>query len=244
MDLGKGLGKHIVWASSEAWTHKLTQDRGEPVHLLLILSGIPCSLWSSWNTILVLFMELLRPVPSCCSLYRAGPLLGTTGEIETWGWGRVVGVSWQWFEMGALSADSWDFKQSTRNISPTINQANIVDLHPASVYSIRMYSFNKIGRSEPSKELTISTEEAGEYLALWFFPMALGIGVTWGPHSLCPLMVGLQLEDRKRDPTVFICVCLWIIGGFSVWPFLGGVVDAGLWGAVYGSFSLPWPQPV
>lgn len=57
--------------------------------------------------------------------------------------------------------DSWDFKQSTRNISPTINQANIVDLHPASVYSIRMYSFNKIGRSEPSKELTISTEEAG-----------------------------------------------------------------------------------
>lgn len=57
--------------------------------------------------------------------------------------------------------DSWDFKQSTRNISPTINQANIVDLHPASVYSIRMYSFNKIGRSEPSKELTVSTEEAG-----------------------------------------------------------------------------------
>jgi len=61
----------------------------------------------------------------------------------------------------AAFPDSWDFKQSTRNISPTINQANIVDLHPASVYSIRMYSFNKIGRSEPSKELTISTEEAG-----------------------------------------------------------------------------------
>lgn len=60
-----------------------------------------------------------------------------------------------------VSLDPWDFKQSTRNISPTINQANIVDLHPASVYSIRMYSFNKIGRSEPSKELTISTEEAG-----------------------------------------------------------------------------------
>ncbi|PIO33020.1 hypothetical protein AB205_0103120, partial [Aquarana catesbeiana] len=57
-------------------------------------------------------------------------------------------------------SDTWEFKQSTRNISPSINQANIVDLHPASVYSIRMYSFNKIGRSEPSKELTISTEEA------------------------------------------------------------------------------------
>ena len=72
--------------------------------------------------------------------------------------------AWLWSELGVLSADSWDFKQSTRNISPTINQANIVDLHPASVYSIRMYSFNKIGRSEPSKELTISTEEAGELL--------------------------------------------------------------------------------
>lgn len=49
---------------------------------------------------------------------------------------------------------------TTRNISPTNNQANIVELHPACVYSIRMYSYNKIGRSLPSKELTISTEEA------------------------------------------------------------------------------------
>jgi Down syndrome cell adhesion protein 1 len=49
---------------------------------------------------------------------------------------------------------------TTRNISPTNNQANIVELHPACVYSIRMYSYNKIGRSSPSKELTISTEEA------------------------------------------------------------------------------------
>lgn len=35
-----------------------------------------------------------------------------------------------------------------------------MDLHPASVYSIRMYSYNAIGKSEASKELTISTEEA------------------------------------------------------------------------------------
>ncbi|KAM5132148.1 cell adhesion molecule DSCAML1 [Mantella aurantiaca] len=62
-------------------------------------------------------------------------------------------------------SDTWEFKQSTRNISPSINQANIVDLHPASVYSIRMYSFNKIGRSEPSKELTISTEEAASIVS-------------------------------------------------------------------------------
>lgn len=35
-----------------------------------------------------------------------------------------------------------------------------MDLHPASVYSIRMFSYNSIGKSEASKELTISTEEA------------------------------------------------------------------------------------
>lgn len=61
-------------------------------------------------------------------------------------------------------SDSWELKHATRNISPTNNQANIVDLHPASVYSIRMYSYNSIGKSEASKELTISTEEARKYL--------------------------------------------------------------------------------
>lgn len=60
--------------------------------------------------------------------------------------------------------DSWDHMYTTRNISPTNNQANIVELHPACVYSIRMYSYNKIGRSLPSKELTISTEEACKWL--------------------------------------------------------------------------------
>lgn len=86
-------------------------------------------------------------------------------------------------------SDSWDFKQSTRNISPTINQANIVDLHPASVYSIRMYSFNKIGRSEPSKELTISTEEAGAALGPWrgwwgwWARRAQGLGGSWLRYS-------------------------------------------------------------
>ncbi len=62
-----------------------------------------------------------------------------------------------------LVADPWELKHATRKISPTNNQANIVELHPASVYSIRMYSYNKIGRSQASKELTISTEEARTY---------------------------------------------------------------------------------
>ena len=109
--------------------------------------------------------------------------------------------------MGVLSPDSWDFKQSTRNISPTINQANIVDLHPASVYSIRMYSFNKIGRSEPSKELTISTEEAGEHLALSPLPMGSEIRDIRGPHPPCTLAVGLQVEESGGGDSN-VCVCL------------------------------------
>ncbi|MEQ2192820.1 hypothetical protein XENOCAPTIV_017829 [Xenoophorus captivus] len=72
--------------------------------------------------------------------------------------------------------DSWDHMYTTRNISPTNNQANIVELHPACVYSIRMYSYNKIGRSLPSKELTISTEEARKCL---FFPGILPPYCVW-----------------------------------------------------------------
>uniref|UniRef100_A0A663E4S1 Cell adhesion molecule DSCAML1 n=1 Tax=Aquila chrysaetos chrysaetos TaxID=223781 RepID=A0A663E4S1_AQUCH len=89
-------------------------------------------------------------------------------------------------------SDSWDFKQSTRNISPTINQANIVDLHPASVYSIRMYSFNKIGRSEPSKELTISTEEAGA-------PPGPGIPGSNGQYSIVEMKATGDSEVYTLD---------------------------------------------
>uniref|UniRef100_A0A8D0GKD0 DS cell adhesion molecule like 1 n=1 Tax=Sphenodon punctatus TaxID=8508 RepID=A0A8D0GKD0_SPHPU len=104
-------------------------------------------------------------------------------------------------------SDSWDFKQSTRNISPTINQANIVDLHPASVYSIRMYSFNKIGRSEPSKELTISTEEAapdGPPVDVTLQPMtSQSIQVTWkAPKKELQngVIRGYQIGYRENSP--------------------------------------------
>ncbi|XP_040113725.1 Down syndrome cell adhesion molecule-like protein 1 [Oryx dammah] len=103
--------------------------------------------------------------------------------------------------------DSWDFKQSTRNISPTINQANIVDLHPASVYSIRMYSFNKIGRSEPSKELTISTEEAapdGPPMDVTLQPVtSQSIQVTWkAPKKELQngVIRGYQIGYRENSP--------------------------------------------
>ncbi|NWW99076.1 DSCL1 protein, partial [Caloenas nicobarica] len=122
-------------------------------------------------------------------------------------WDRRVRVLTLLLAHSPAFPDSWDFKQSTRNISPTINQANIVDLHPASVYSIRMYSFNKIGRSEPSKELTISTEEAapdGPPMDVTLQPMtSQSIQVTWkAPKKELQngVIRGYQIGYRENSP--------------------------------------------
>ncbi|KAG7483961.1 hypothetical protein MATL_G00043840 [Megalops atlanticus] len=104
-------------------------------------------------------------------------------------------------------SDSWDYKYATRNISPTNNQANIVELHPASVYSIRMYSYNKIGRSQASKELTISTEEAqpdGPPMDVTLQPMtSQSIRVTWkAPKKEFQngVIRGYQIGYRENGP--------------------------------------------
>ncbi|XP_029547329.1 Down syndrome cell adhesion molecule-like protein 1 homolog isoform X6 [Salmo trutta] len=104
-------------------------------------------------------------------------------------------------------SDTWDHKYTTRNISPTNNQANIVELHPACVYSIRMYSFNKIGRSQPSKELTISTEEAqpdGPPMEVILQPMtSQSIRVTWrAPRKELQngVIRGYQIGYRENGP--------------------------------------------
>lgn len=59
-----------------------------------------------------------------------------------------------------LSA-SWLSAQVTKDVSPQLNQATIIDLHPSSTYNIRMVAKNIIGNSNPSNELTITTDEAG-----------------------------------------------------------------------------------
>ncbi|XP_034745933.1 Down syndrome cell adhesion molecule-like protein 1 homolog isoform X1 [Etheostoma cragini] len=104
-------------------------------------------------------------------------------------------------------SDSWDHMYTTRNISPTNNQANIVELHPACVYSIRMYSYNKIGRSLPSKELTISTEEAppdGPPMDVILQPMtSQSIRVTWrAPRKELQngVIRGYQIGYRENGP--------------------------------------------
>lgn len=69
------------------------------------------------------------------------------------------------------SAASWDTAQKTKDVSPQLNQATIIDLHPSSTYNIRMFAKNLIGKSEASNELTITTDEAGEgeELLIFFF---------------------------------------------------------------------------
>lgn len=59
---------------------------------------------------------------------------------------------------------SWLSAQVTKDVSPQLNQATIIDLHPSSTYNIRMVAKNIIGNSNPSNELTITTDEAG-----WWF---------------------------------------------------------------------------
>lgn len=142
--------------------------------------------------------------------------------------------SWLWFEMVALFPDSWDFKQSTRNISPTINQANIVDLHPASVYSIRMYSFNKIGRSEPSKELTISTEEAGEHPGLVVFSHDPGDQGHLRPTPTVSTDSGLTIRrGKERSQDIYLCLPLdhWRLFclTFSRWSYRGWALGSCPW---------------
>ncbi|KAG7483685.1 hypothetical protein MATL_G00041000 [Megalops atlanticus] len=55
---------------------------------------------------------------------------------------------------------SWETAQRTKDVSPQLNQATIIDLHPSSTYNIRMFAKNHIGKSEASNELTITTDEA------------------------------------------------------------------------------------
>lgn len=68
------------------------------------------------------------------------------------------------------STASWDTAQKTKDVSPQLNQATIIDLHPSSTYNIRMFAKNLIGKSEASNELTITTDEAGENELSFFHP--------------------------------------------------------------------------
>lgn len=77
--------------------------------------------------------------------------------------------------------DSWDSAQRTKDVSPQLNSATIIDIHPSSTYSIRMYAKNRIGKSEPSNELSITADEAGA--CGWLEARELSLGLRWLMHD-------------------------------------------------------------
>lgn len=109
--------------------------------------------------------------------------------------------------LSALLSDSWELKHATRNISPSNNQANIVDLHPASVYSIRMYSYNAIGKSEASKEVTISTEEARKFLGTTAYYKCT---LKYPFKVALPYISGSREHERRRTDvdSKYLNICI------------------------------------
>ncbi|XP_066555690.1 cell adhesion molecule DSCAM isoform X2 [Amia ocellicauda] len=101
-------------------------------------------------------------------------------------------------------SDSWDSVQRTKDVSPQLNQATIIDLHPSSTYNIRMYAKNRIGKSEASNELTITTDEAapdGPPQEVLLEPVSSqSIKVTWKApkkHLQNGMIRGYQIGYRE-----------------------------------------------
>lgn len=94
-----------------------------------------------------------------------------------------VSVIWSFSLNSFLLLASWLSAQVTKDVSPQLNQATIIDLHPSSTYNIRMVAKNIIGNSHASNELTITTDEAGEF----------GDDKSTSQQSLCLLHFSLYL---------------------------------------------------
>ncbi|MGH0184642.1 UNVERIFIED_CONTAM: hypothetical protein FKN15_015969 [Acipenser sinensis] len=74
---------------------------------------------------------------------------------------RSIALRWTMGFDGNSPITGYDIEcKNKSDVSPQLNQATIIDLHPSSTYNIRMYAKNRIGKSEASNELTITTDEA------------------------------------------------------------------------------------
>jgi len=88
----------------------------------------------------------------------------------------------------------------TKDVSPQLNQATIIELHPASTYNIRMFAKNQIGESRPSNELTITTDEACEYIPTGFLQYAVLSDIV------------LSVAPPSGSVQHFLCLtCMWSI---------------------------------
>uniref|UniRef100_A0A8C2EKA4 Cell adhesion molecule DSCAM n=1 Tax=Cyprinus carpio TaxID=7962 RepID=A0A8C2EKA4_CYPCA len=118
--------------------------------------------------------------------------------------------------------ETWERARRTRDVSPTLNQATIIELHPSSTYNIRMFAKNHIGDSEPSNELTVTTDEADpegppQDVTLEAIS-SQSIKVTWKPplkHLQNGVIRGYQACHREHSINgshQFICISMEATG--------------------------------
>ncbi|XP_026075902.1 Down syndrome cell adhesion molecule-like isoform X2 [Carassius auratus] len=118
--------------------------------------------------------------------------------------------------------ETWERARRTRDVSPTLNQATIIELHPSSTYNIRMFAKNHIGDSEPSNELTVTTDEAdpeGPPQDVTLEAMSSqSIKVTWKAplkHLQNGVIRGYQVCHREHSVNgshQFICISMEATG--------------------------------
>lgn len=68
--------------------------------------------------------------------------------------------------MFSCRAESWDKASIEDDIRPALTQVTLINMRPDRSYSIRMFASNIVGRSAPSKVLTVTTPEAGNTMEL------------------------------------------------------------------------------
>ncbi|KAM4555886.1 uncharacterized protein PAE49_014808 [Odontesthes bonariensis] len=123
---------------------------------------------------------------------RPFPLKVETKEVTD----RTVTVGWTpAFDGGRPVTDyiillknkqeSWDSAIRTEMSKPQLTQVTLVDLRPAMIYNIQMFSVNSVGNSEGSNVLTLTTKEAapdGPPLDMTLEALSSrSIRVTWKP---------------------------------------------------------------
>lgn len=65
---------------------------------------------------------------------------------------------WEWFVL----PDVWQAQPSKLTVQGTQTTATIQNLNPASSYHLRIMAENRLGLSDPSEVIQVTTQEEGE----------------------------------------------------------------------------------
>uniref|UniRef100_A0A8C2WX55 Cell adhesion molecule DSCAM n=1 Tax=Cyclopterus lumpus TaxID=8103 RepID=A0A8C2WX55_CYCLU len=204
---GSLLIKHVLEDDSGFYLCKVSNDVGADVSKSMYLTVKSKSLTSKDDWVKTLL----------CSQYSSEPPDPPEVEIREVK-DRTIALRWTMgfdgnspitgydIECKNKSA-SWLSAQVTKDVSPQLNQATIIDLHPSSTYNIRMVAKNIIGNSNPSNELTITTDEAapdGPPQDVLLEPTSpQSIKVSWRPpqkHLQNGVIRGFQVGYREYSP--------------------------------------------